>query len=88
MIKKSYKKPEIVFEHMEFNTAIASTCEWQAITDCQDAVPGDEYFQGNFLMPDDSGPGTLQLFDQNSCAISYNCYHVPLLNESVVITLS
>ncbi len=87
MLKRDYKKPEILFEHMEFNTAIASACEWQAIAQCFDPTPGDGMYNGAFLTDFD---GIVAMVDGEieGCEENFYCYHVPILDESTMMNMS
>ena len=38
MMKKVYRKPEIMFEHLELDNAI-SACDYMVAADCQDVTP-------------------------------------------------
>ena len=90
-MKKKYTKPEVLFEHMEFNTAIASACDWQAVTDCIDADPTNEYFDAPISVKDPEDPGSVMVLIANGidgCRTSQTCYHVPVLSESVKAVLS
>lgn len=90
-MKKKYVKPEVLFEHMEFNTAIASTCDWQQITDCMDADPTDDIFEGPIHAKDPENPSdTMVLIAHgiSGCITKQECYHVPILSQSVQSMLS
>lgn len=86
MIKKSYKKPEIVFEHMEFNSTIASACEWQKISDCFDAVEGNDKFDGLVLVPNEIHGGIMTIATSGGCQgyTTEACYHNPSLVSNAI----
>lgn len=87
MIKKSYKKPEIVFEHMEFNTAIASACQWQRVYTCPDLVPDTAIYDGPILEINTWGEKWVILIDEYNCDVIEECYHAPT-SDAIEINLS
>lgn len=78
-MKKKYVKPEIMFENMNLNTAIAS-CEAYIVTNCKywdsanDAYDGIPYFWKEmntiFIDGDD--------LEGSQCQSGYYCYDIPM----------
>lgn len=76
MMKKEYKKPVILFEDMEFNTAIAAPCDYVLSTGCAEMVgPGGGTY---WPVEDPNSPGEiLFLVDSLICNVYFECYHNP-----------
>lgn len=88
-MKKKYSRPEILFEHMEFNSAIASACNCMTVTDCKDVTPDDDRNDTPMETIDTIFGGTYTVFsDLAACDATRECYHVPLLQNEVLSVLS
>lgn len=71
-MKKKYIKPEVRFENLSFNTAIAS-CDYIYSTSC-----GNTSIE-NFGRPfeDSEDPGTIYITTPGVCNTEKYCYHMP-----------
>ena len=74
-MKKEYKKPVILFEDMEFNTAIAAPCDYVLSTGCTEQIGPDGETYWPMVDPNDTD---LILFLEGIiCNDIYECYHNP-----------
>lgn len=82
-MKKAYKKPEIVFEHLELNQGIAS-CTWELIAECSDMTPDDEFWDTPVKEVSTIDGVIKNLFSDAVavCTTKAECYHVPYLDEN------
>ncbi len=85
MMKKTYHKPQILFEDITFNTAI-SACTAQSSTDCQ-----PQMVDGETITPTEMEGQEMIFFVEGvvGCQMYAECYHVPgCFDESQLAILS
>lgn len=84
-MRKTYHKPQILFEDMTFNTAI-SACTAQIATDCKPQLTDN-----GFVTPTEMEGEDLIFFVKGvvGCEMTFECYHVPNhFDDSQLATLS
>lgn len=91
MMKKVYRKPEIMFEHLELDNAI-SACDYMLAAECRDVTPDDVEQDIPFdrVNTIDGGVTTViyQAFYRNGCDSTHECYHIPILRNMSLQNLS
>lgn len=90
MMKKVYRKPEIMFEHLELDNAI-SACTYMVAENCQDVIPdnGREEIPYDVVDTIDGGVKKMIYSALSSvCESSEECYHVPVFTSRVQSALS
>lgn len=90
-MKKVYRKPEIMFEHLELDNAI-SACDYILATNCQDVTPADGEQDIPFDRVNTIDGGVTRViyetFYGNGCDSSSECYHIPTLSNMTQHNLS
>ena len=91
MMKKVYRKPEIMFEHLELDNAI-SACTYILARDCRDVTPADGEQDIPFDRVNTIDGGVTRViyetFYGNGCDSSHECYHIPTLTNMTHQNLS
>lgn len=91
MMKKVYRKPEIMFEHLELDNAI-SACDYILAANCQDVTPTDGEQDIPFDRVNTLEGGVTRViygpFYGNGCDSSSECYHIPTLSNMTQHNLS
>lgn len=89
MMKKVYRKPEIMFEHLELDNAI-SACDYMVAADCQDVTPdnGIEDIPYDVVDTIDGGVKRMIYSALSVCESTEECYHVPVFTSRVQSALS
>ena len=89
MMKKVYRKPEIMFEHLELDNAI-SACDYMVAGKCQDVTPDDVVEDIPYDVVDtiDGGVKRMIYSAYSVCESTEECYHVPVLTSRVQSALS
>lgn len=91
MMKKVYRKPEIMFEHLELDNAI-SACDYILAENCQDVTPADGEQDIPFERVNTIDGGVTRVIYQalygNGCDSSHECYHIPTLRYMTKQNLS
>ena len=89
MMKKVYRKPEIMFEHLELDNAI-SACDYMVAADCQDVTPDDgrEDIPYDVVDTIDGGVNKMIYSAFDVCKSTEECYHVPVFTSRVQSALS
>lgn len=89
MMKKVYRKPEIMFEHLELDNAI-SACDYMVAADCQEVTPdnGKEEIPYDVVDTIDGGVNKMIYSAFSVCESSEECYHVPVFKSRVEFALS
>lgn len=89
MMKKVYRKPEIMFEHLELDNAI-SACTYMVAANCQDVTPddGSEDIPYDVVDTIDGGVKKMIYSAFSVCESSEECYHVPAFTSRVELALS
>ena len=91
MMKKVYRKPEIMFEHLELDNAI-SACDYILAIKCQDVTPADGEQDIPFDRVNTIDGGVTRViyeaFYGNGCDSSSECYHIPTLSNMTQHNLS
>lgn len=91
-MKKVYNKPEIMFEHLDFDHAI-SACDYMLTADCQDVRPEDAVPDIPFKMENtiDGGINLLiyqEFIESGVCDSTHGCYGIPSLSDMTAVSLS
>ena len=89
MMKKVYRKPEIMFEHLELDNAI-SACTYMVAENCQDVIPDNGREESPYDVVDtiDGGVNKMIYSAFSVCESSEECYHVPVFMSRVELALS
>lgn len=89
MMKKVYRKPEIMFEHLELDNAI-SACTYMVVKNCQDVIPdnGREEIPYDVVDTIDGGVKRMIYSAYSVCESTEECYHVPVFTSRVQSALS
>ena len=89
MMKKVYRKPEIMFEHLELDNAI-SACDYMVAADCQEVTPdnGKEEIPDDVVDTIDGGVKRMIYSALSVCESTEECYHVPVFTSRVQSALS
>lgn len=89
MMKKVYRKPEIMFEHLELDNAI-SACTYMVAKDCRDVTPDDgrEDIPYDVVDTIDGGVNKMIYSAYSVCKSTEECYHVPVFKSRTEFALS
>ena len=89
MMKKVYRKPEIMFEHLELDNAI-SACDYMVAGKCQDVTPDDVVEDIPYDVVDtiDGGVNKMIYSAYSVCKSTEECYHVPVFKSRTEFALS
>lgn len=80
---KKYEKPKILFENLEFNTAIAA-CQWVIVNGCKDETPNNGLFETPFKTINEIDGSIMTYFtrgENSICTTEGMCYHIPEATE-------
>lgn len=89
MMKKVYRKPEIMFEHLELDNAI-SACDYMVAGKCQDVTPDDVVEDIPYDVVDTIDGGVKRMIYSafSVCESTEECYHVPVFTSRAKVALS
>lgn len=82
-MKKTYEKPIVRFEDMQFDSTIAQNCAWYYIGDCEETT----LLAAESCRPYSGGIDGVVYFVANDVDIcsggSFDCYHAPIATNVI-----